>query len=448
MRIIIVGAGKVGYALARHLADDNNDVVVIEENEERREIIQNNLDVMTLGGNGASVANLLEAGIKEAGMLIAVTASDEVNMIACMTAKRLGVGRTIARIRNEDYAQQGDISISKTLGIDVVINPELVTAMEINKILSTPSSLDIEDFADGKVRMLEVKMRPTSKIIEIPLRELVLPKHILVAGILRNHKMIIPRGQDVLQAADHVFFLGETETVKNFEKNFIMTRSSKLNKVFIIGAGRVGRYLAVMLEQAGFDLKIIDNDKGRCELIAGQLKNSMVLLGDAADKELLVEEGIAQADAVICLTEDDKLNMLAALLTKNLGAERTFVKVGRVEYIPIMDQIGIDVTFTPQLITAGTILRMARSDDILSMSLIEGDQAEAMEILLTANSPIIDKQLKDLKIPTECLVGAIIRNEQVIVPTGDDYLLIGDRIVVFALHNIAKKVLAIFKGRR
>ena len=167
MRIIIVGAGKVGYALARHLAEDNNDVVVIEENEERRDIVQNNLDVMTLGGNGASAANLLEAGVKEAGMLIAVTASDEVNMIACMTAKRLGVSRTIARIRNEDYAQQGDISISKTLGIDVVINPELVTALEINKILSTPSSLDIEDFADGKVRMLEVKMRPTSKIIEI-----------------------------------------------------------------------------------------------------------------------------------------------------------------------------------------------------------------------------------------------------------------------------------------
>lgn len=447
MRIIIVGAGKVGYAIAKHLSEDSNDVVVIEENDDRREIVQNNLDVMTLSGNGASASALIEAGVRETEMLLAVTDSDEVNMIACMTAKRLGVSRTIARIRKEEYVQEGDLAMNSMLGIDVAINPELVTALEINKILNAPNNLDIEDFADGRVRMLEIRLKETSKLIGISLADLDLPKDILVAGILRDNKIIIPRGADSLKAMDQVIFLGETKALEVFEQRFTTGRSTKLNKIFIVGAGRVGRYLAVMLENAGYNLKIIDNDKQRCEIISRMLKNSLVLHGDATDKELLVEEGIGQADAVICLTEDDKLNMLAALLAKNLGAERTLVKVGKVDYIPLMEQVGIDATFTPQLITAGSILRMARSEDILSMSLIEKDLAEAMEIMISENSALIGTPLKNVKFPKGCLIGAIMRDNQVIIPRGDDCLLAKDRVVVFILHDIAKKVLSLFKDR-
>lgn len=447
MRIIIVGAGKVGYAIAKHLSEDNNDVVVIEEDDTRREIVQNNLDVMTLSGNGASASALIEAGVKETEMLLAVTDSDEVNMIACMTAKRLGVSRTIARIRKEEYVQEGDLALNSMLGIDVAINPELVTAMEINKILNAPNNLDIEDFADGRVRMLEIRLKLNSKMTGISLANMDLPKDILIAGILRDNQIIIPRGSDELQPMDQVIFLGETSAVEAFETRFTTGRSTKVSKVFIVGAGRVGRYLAVMLENAGYNLKIIDNDKNRCELIGKQLQHSLVLHGDATDKELLVEEGIGQADAVICLTEDDKLNMLAALLAKNLGAERTLVKVGKVDYIPLMEQVGIDATFTPQLITAGTILRMARSEDILSMSLIEKDLAEAMEIMIAENSPLINIPLKDVKFPKGCLIGAIMRDNHVIIPRGDDYLQARDRVVVFTLHDMAKKVLSLFKDR-
>ena len=447
MRIIIVGAGKVGYAIAKHLSEDNNDVVVIEEDDTRREIVQNNLDVMTLSGNGASASALIEAGVKETEMLLAVTDSDEVNMIACMTAKRLGVSRTIARIRKEEYVQEGDLALNSMLGIDVAINPELVTAMEINKILNAPNNLDIEDFADGRVRMLEIRLKVNSKMTGISLANMDLPKDILIAGILRDNQIIIPRGSDELQPMDQVIFLGETSAVEAFETRFTTGRSTKVSKVFIVGAGRVGRYLAVMLENAGYNLKIIDNDKNRCELIGKQLQRSLVLHGDATDKELLVEEGIGQADAVICLTEDDKLNMLAALLAKNLGAERTLVKVGKVDYIPLMEQVGIDATFTPQLITAGTILRMARSEDILSMSLIEKDLAEAMEIMIAENSPLINIPLKDVKFPKGCLIGAIMRDNHVIIPRGDDYLQARDRVVVFTLHDMAKKVLSLFKDR-
>lgn len=447
MRIIIVGAGKVGYAIAKHLSEDNNDVVVIEEDDTRREIVQNNLDVMTLSGNGASASALIEAGVKETEMLLAVTDSDEVNMIACMTAKRLGVSRTIARIRKEEYVQEGDLALNSMLGIDVAINPELVTAMEINKILNAPNNLDIEDFADGRVRMLEIRLKANSQMAGISLADMDLPKDILIAGILRDNKIIIPRGSDSLQPLDQVIFLGETSAVEAFETRFTTGRSTKVSKVFIVGAGRVGRYLAVMLENAGYNLKIIDNDKNRCELIGKQLQHSLVLHGDATDKELLIEEGIGQADAVICLTEDDKLNMLAALLAKNLGAERTLVKVGKVDYIPLMEQVGIDATFTPQLITAGTILRMARSEDILSMSLIEKDLAEAMEIMIAENSPLLNIPLKDVKFPKGCLIGAIMRENHVIIPRGDDYLQARDRVVVFTLHDMAKKVLSLFKDR-
>lgn len=447
MRIIIVGAGKVGYAIAKHLSEDNNDVVVIEEDDTRREIVQNNLDVMTLSGNGASASALIEAGVKETEMLLAVTDSDEVNMIACMTAKRLGVSRTIARIRKEEYVQEGDLALNSMLGIDVAINPELVTAMEINKILNAPNNLDIEDFADGRVRMLEIRLKANSQMAGISLADMDLPKDILIAGILRDNKIIIPRGSDSLQPLDQVIFLGETSAVESFETRFTTGRSTKVSKVFIVGAGRVGRYLAVMLENAGYNLKIIDNDKNRCELIGKQLQHSLVLHGDATDKELLIEEGIGQADAVICLTEDDKLNMLAALLAKNLGAERTLVKVGKVDYIPLMEQVGIDATFTPQLITAGTILRMARSEDILSMSLIEKDLAEAMEIMIAENSPLLNIPLKDVKFPKGCLIGAIMRENHVIIPRGDDCLQARDRVVVFTLHDMAKKVLSLFKDR-
>ncbi len=446
MRVVIVGAGKVGYSLAQRLSEEQHEVVVIEANEERRSIVQNNLDVMTIAKNGASPKVLTEAGVNKAGLMIAVTDSDEVNMIACMAAKQLGVPRTIARVRNEEYADQDQEAFSRLLGVDLAINPEMVTAIEISRILRTPAALDVEDFASGKVKLLEVKVHQGSPYSNIPLKKLNLPSRILIAGIMRQHKMIIPYGEDMILPYDCVFFIGEYGAIEKFEDQFT-EKKSRVERVLIIGAGRIARYLATILEKSNISVKVIDKDHSRCNDIAKLLQNGMVLCGDGSDIDLLIEEGVGEADAVICLTDDDKLNLLIALLAKHLGAQKTFVRVGRTEYIPLMEQVGVDVALAPRLLTAGAILRLVRRGDIVHISLLEGAKAEAMEIIVPATSNIVGKQLKYAKFPKNALIGAIVRNNETIVPDGNQIIQAGDRAIVFVLPETVKKVVEYFEGR-
>ena len=446
MQVVIVGAGKVGYTLAQRLAQEEHEVTVIEPDEERRLIVQNNLDVMTIAGNGANPAVLVDSGISDADLMIAVTDSDEVNMIACMAAKQVGVKRTIARVRNQEYASTDRLNFNKSLGIDITINPEMVTAVEISQVLLTPAALDVEDFADGKVRLLEVKIRPESKLINIPLKDLTLPPQILIAGILRQEKMLIPNGSTMILPNDSVFFVGEHDAIKKFEGQFLEKRS-KVERVMIIGAGRIGRHLAVLLEKVGLDIKVIDKDKARCQELAGLLENGITLCGEGTDIDLLVDEGVGEADAVVCLTDDDKLNLLLALMAKHLGAQKTFMRVGRSEYIPLMEKVGIDVVVSPRLITAGVILRQVRRGDVITVSLLEGAKAEAMEIIVCADSKVAGKKLKDVKFPRNCLVGAVVHENHAVVPDGNSVLYPGDRAIVFALPETVTKVVKYFEGR-
>ena len=291
MKIIIVGAGKVGYTLAQRLAQEDHDVIVIEQNSERRGIIESNLDVMTVEGNGASPQLLAEVGVKDVGMMIAVTDSDEVNMIACLAAKQSGVPKTIARVRNIEYLGTNSQHFETMLGIDLIINPEMVTAIEINQILKTPAALDVEDFAGGKVRMLEVKIRLHSPFSGIPLKDITLPPNVLVVGILRKGKMIIPHGSDTIEEMDSVFFLGEKEAIIGMEELFVLKRS-RVERVFIIGAGRIGRHLAVLLEEDNYTVKIIEKDRQRCEELAKVVDEAIIICGDGTDVELLSAEGI------------------------------------------------------------------------------------------------------------------------------------------------------------
>ncbi len=240
MRVIIIGAGKVGYKLAEKLSEENHHVLIIEQNEDRRKILQENLDVLVSGGNGASPRVLADAGVTNTDLLVAVTDQDEVNMLACMVAKRAGVKKTVARVRSPEYVQKDQALFREWMGIDLLINPEMVTAMEILQILKTPAALDVEEFAGGLVRLLEVRLRSESSFANIPLKNLTLPPNILVIGILRRDKMIIPKGHDMLIPDDHVFFIGEHKAIIQFEDNFSNKRN-KVERVMIVGAGRVGR---------------------------------------------------------------------------------------------------------------------------------------------------------------------------------------------------------------
>lgn len=446
MKIVIVGAGKVGFTLAQRLAQEDNDVIVIEQDDERRGIVEHHLDVMTLAGNGASPRVLAEVGLKDVGMMIAVTDSDEVNMIACVAAKQHGVPKVIARVRNTEYLEKDCQEFGKTLGIDLIINPEMVTAVEISQILKTPAALDVEDFAGGKVRMLEVKIRAGSPLSGIPLRKLTLPENVLVAGILRKEKMIIPHGSDAIEDNDSVFFLGAKEAICSMEDMFIQKRS-RVERILIVGAGRIGRNLALLMEEGGYSLKVIEKDRRRCEELAKLVDSTMVICGDGTDAELLVEEGIGDYDAVVCLTDDDKLNLLVALMAKHFGAQKTFARVGRPEYISLMEQVGVDVVFSPRLLTAGAILRQVRREEVVSVTLLEGAKAEAIELDVCADSRLTGRPLREVKFPRRVLVGAVVRNGLTFIPNGESVLECGDRVVLFTLPEYAAKVLDFVEGR-
>jgi len=446
LRVVIIGAGKVGFKLAEKLSQENHEVLVIEQNEDRRKILQENLDVLVSGGNGASPRVLSDAGITRTDLLIAVTDQDEVNMLACMVGKRAGVARTIARVRSPEYVQHDQALFREWMGIDLLINPEMVTALEILQILKTPAALDVEEFAEGLVRLLEVKLRSDSPLSNIQLKDLTLPASILVVGILRQDKMIIPNGNDMLLADDHVFFIGEHDAIVDFEGNFSNKRS-KVERVMIIGAGRVGRNLAVLLEQSGISVKIIDRDTERCDATACLLNQGIVLNGDGTDIDLLTQEGAGEADAIVCLTNDDKLNLLVALLAKRLGAKKTFVRVGRSEYASIMQQVGVDVALSPQIITASVILRFIRQGDVVSLMLFEGAKAEAMEFIVQNDSKIAGKPLRNIHFPANSLIGMVVRDGAALIPDGNMILRADDRAVIFTLPGKAKNISSLFQGQ-
>ena len=411
MRIVIVGAGKLGYSIAQLLAEDQYDVVVVEIDEKRREVVKNSLDVLTIGGNGCSPNTLDDPDIRDADVLIASTDSDEVNMVTCMMAKNYGVKHTVARIRNTEYALTAKDLLNQGMNIDLILNPERITATEINHILMTPSALDVDDFAEGKVRMFEARMSDASPYVGVPLKDL------------------------EIQSA-----------IKEFEETFVNTYE-KIERVMIIGAGRTGRFLAPMLEEQGLFVKVIEKNKDRCQLIAQKLENGIVLCGDGTDIDLLTEEGIAEADVVICITEDDKLNLLLALMAKHLGAKKTIVRVARNEYVELMEKVGVDIVLSSRLLSSGEVLRFVRKGGIVSVSLLEGAKAEALEIILPDDCEVIGKSLKDIKLPRACLVCAVVHDNEAVVPNGNTVLYAGDRIIIFVKSEFVKRVMPFFESR-
>lgn len=446
MRIVIAGAGKLGYSIAQLLADDQFDVVVIESDPERREIVQSSLDVLAIDGNSCSPLIYEDPDVRDADVFIACTDSDEVNMVSCLMAKKYGIKHTVSRIRNIEYAEYAPNMLNHDMSVDLILNPERIMATEIDRILMTPNALNVDEFADGKVRMFEAKLRDDSPLAGKCLKDVHIPRDILVAMLFRHNKMIIPRGDDMLEAGDNVYFVGTNVAIKDFETQFADTYT-KISKALIIGAGRTGRFLAPMLEEHGLQVKVIEKDKDRCQLLTNKLKNSLVLCGDGTDIDFLTEEGVSEADVVVCLTEDDKLNLLLALLAKHLGAKKTIVRVSRNEYISLMEKVGVDIVLSTRLLSAGEVLRFVRKGGLVSVSLLEGAQAEAMEIIVGRGSQIEDKALKDAKLPRGSLLCAVVRYGEAYIPNGDTILHANDRVILFTKSEVSKSVVKMFESR-
>lgn len=446
MRIIVIGAGHLGYIIAELLSNEGYDVVVVDSDGDKLEAVRNDLDVLTVLADGTS-PSFMRSQARGSDLLVAVTAIDEVNIIACILAKKNGIPHTIARIREPKFLAEPVDYIKENFDIDLVLSPELITAREISRLVMTPSAINVEDFAGGRVRLLESKISPRSPYAHRELKDIKLPPSVLIALILRDHHMIIPHGNDRLLPLDNVYFLGNPESLEKLSLHSSAKYQRRTKKALIIGAGRTGQALAPMLERQGISVKVIDNDEDHCQQMAGKLKKGMVLCGDGTDMDLLTHEGVSEADTVICTTKDERLNLMMALLAKHLGAGQTMVRVTRTEYISLMQQVGIDIVLSTRLLAAGEVLGFVRSGSVVSVSLLEGARVQAIEIVLTEGSKAVGLPLMKADIPRSCLVGAYVRNDHVYIPDGHSVLSAGDSVILIVEADHAQSVISYFKGR-
>ena len=445
MRAVIVGAGKLGYTIAELLSGEQMEVVVIDREESQLTAVKNSLDVLTITANGASPITMDDPDVNGADVFIAVTGTDEVNMVACILAKKHGVRHTVARIRDMQFISEAKDYLKKNFDIDLMLNPELIAAHEIYRILMTPAALDVDEFAGGKVKLFEVKIGKHSKVVDIPLKDLKLPTGVLAGLIFRDHQMIIPHGDDKLEVDDNAYFIGFPDAIQKFSSNFVPQDSRKLERVMIIGAGRISRTLAVMLIKAGVNVKVIEKDRERCEEMAQILTGeNIAIYGDGTNVDLLAQEGIASADVVVCLTEDDKLNLMMALLAKHLGAKKTVVRVYRTEYADLIEKVGVDIVISARLLSAAEVLAFVRRGGVVSVSILEGARAEAVEVIVQDGAKVAGKKLMDVKLPKSCLVCAYVRKNKASIPNGNTVLQPGDRTILFCLRGAAKEVMTWF----
>lgn len=442
MRVIIVGAGEVGFNTALMLSREEHDVVLIEQDETLVERATEQLDALTIQGNGASPRLLAEAGVKKSDLLIATTNSDEVNIIACLAAKAQGVPRTVARLHNPDYYDPREPIERDMFKIDFVIHTEQMAAEEIREALLVPGATNVETFAEDRIEVAEVILNAGSPIVGLPVRDIELPEQSLIVGIVRNGEALVPRGDTVLGARDHVFLIGEQRHIGRIV-GAVTTDTATVREVMIFGGGRIGLRLALALEQVSISVKVIERDEARARYVASQLNKGLVLHEDGTSQDLLLQEGIDRMDAFVAATGDDRANLLAAMYARRLGARQTIAGISRGEFAPLADALGVDITISPRLLAAGAILRFVRRGDVVAVTLLESG-AEMMELRVPQGSQVAGRPLSKVGFPQGALVGAILREGKVIIPSGREAMKPGDDAVVFTLQEDVSKVERLF----
>ncbi|MBI4653996.1 MAG: Trk system potassium transporter TrkA [Nitrospirae bacterium] len=441
MRVIIVGAGEVGFQIAKFLSAEGIDVVVIEKDKNKLKRITEDLDVAVVEGEGGDPSALKDAEAEKADILLAVTNSDETNMIACLLGRAMfNIPRKIARIRNPDYFFNKELLSKENLDIDPVINPELEVARAITRLLEVPFATDVEDFEEGIIKVIGFKMPEKTFLTGKTLKELrnKINKRFIIGLIERGEKTIIPSGNDTIQEGDIIYLpIKRSEIEDSAEMLGVSTEPSK--KIMILGGGRIGYYIATSMEHKA-DIKIIEKDAERCKYLSKYLGRTLILHGDGTDQKLLLEENISDMDVFIAVSNNEELNIMGALLAKKLGVKKTIVIVNKTDYIPLAYSLGLQAILSPRLITASSILRYIRRGDILSLTAIAEDKAEIIEARVSKTSALVNKYLKDAKLPKTSLIGAIIRDDDIIIPTGLDKVLEGDKLILFALRESIKDI--------
>ena len=434
MKSIIVGAGKVGFNVTSTLCREGHEVTVIDLSRHRLETLTEYFDINIVEGHAAHISVLNAAEVQDTELFVAVTDKDELNMIACFIAKSMGSKRTVARVRDPDYSNLNNVERLKALGIDMLINPEQVTALAISNLINFPEANYVGYYGDGKVIFLELTLPAHYPHVGVTLADLDFPAPCIIAGLERGEKIFIPRGEAVLSPEDSILLLANTGDIVKIE-HYLGIEHSQIKDVVIMGGDLSGYYLARILEKQGrrFNIRLIEEDEERCHKLAEDLIHTMLIAGEDFNLQLLEDENIGSADVFVAVSADDRDNLLASVLAKNLGAHRTIAQIRNSDFISMVKRAGIDVAISPRSLTSDAILRFTSRNKMLALTRFQGTSAQIMEFLLPADAPAVNHRLMDLRFPKEAIVCMIIRGKEHIIPGGQDMLLAHDRLIAFIM---------------
>ena len=445
MRVIVVGAGEVGYNIADILSKEGNDIVIIDTNDQRLKDIAENLDVQTITGSGSSPQVLKEAKLSQAEMVVAVTDSDETNIVACLLASAQSTSPfKIARIRNPDLNRESVLFDKAHLNIDLCINPEREAVKDVINLMEYSGASEVIDFAEGNVKLVsfyvDAECGAIGKNLQQIMEDYPADEDILVASVTRGDEPIIPSGKTVIKEKDHLFVFAKSEHVRSM-LTFFGKKEELAERVFIVGGGNTALMLAEALEKKWVDtIKIIEKRQDRCDLLASRLDRAICLHGDGTDQELLKEENIKDADFFIAVTDDEEENILSALLAKQLGAKKVISLVNKSGYSHLIPLLGIDGVMNPRRASVGKILHFIRKGKVISATPLGDEKAEAVEFIALEASDITNRPLKDIDFPKGTIIGAITRAGEVIIPGGDSVILPGDHVILVTLRSSIQKI--------
>lgn len=441
MKIIIVGCGKVGYTLVEQLSGENHDIVVIDEREEKVNSITESLDAMGIVGNGVSFQTLSEAGIATADLLIAVTGSDEQNLLCCVIAKKAGHCKTIARVRNPIYNTEVEF-LRKELGLAMIINPELASAAEIARIFQFPSAVKIDTFSKGRIELLHFRVTEDCLLNNYQLIHIrtTLKCDVLVCMVTRNEEVLIPRGDFIFREGDMVAIVAAPAKANDFFKK-IGIITGRVHTAMIVGGGTIAFYLAKRLLNVGISTKIIDSNPERCEELSELLPKATIICGDGTDERILIQEGLSSVEGFAALTGLDEENILLSLYAKRTSHAKIVTKINRINFSGVLTDMKLDTISYPRLLTANMITKYVRSmnasldSNVETLYKLEDGLAEALEFSIKEESEITNVPLSKLRIRKNILVCCINRGGRIIIPGGQDEIHVGDSVIVVLTHS-------------
>ena len=445
MNIIIVGCGKVGQALAEQLNEEGNDITVIDLLPSKVNETAARYDVLGVIGNGATHLTQQEAGIKNADLLIAVTGSDELNLLCCLIAKKAGNCHTIARVRSPQYSSEAPY-LKEELGLAMVVNPEQAAAAEIARVMRFPSAMKIDTFAKGRVELIKFKLPEDSPLAGLAVKEISTKLHcdVLVCTVERGSNAYIAKGEFRFLEKDIISIIASPKNANAFFKT-INYKMNSVKDVMIVGGGDITHYLAQLLNRSGISVKIIEKDPARCDELTEELEFATVINGDAVDQEVLLEEGVANTGGFVALTNLDEENILLSLFAKSVSRGKLVTKVNRIDFDDVIRHLELDTVIYPKNITSDNIVRYVRAmkntigSNVETLYNIIKGKIDASEFIVKENSALVGKPLMELKIKPDVLVASIMRDKKVIIPRGSDTIEVGDNVIIvssFALHDI------------